>query len=245
MERELAQAPSRANVLGREVQLANRVLRKIPGSYEVLSIALTVGEARDGASPGQPVSRASAAVPSAMSASAGSGARELDSADVPPKSLRPTEMASSSPPDRTPAEDRRRPRVLIVHESARMLSTVMTILGKDFDVVTAITGQQALSMVESATFDLVIADQDLSDRSGLAVVKAAMARHPETSAILLTKREHYQDVARAMRAAAIVPRVLVEPLEPAELLSRARSVLTLLRMREATSKLQPRSGPAD
>jgi PleD family two-component response regulator len=242
LERELAGAASPESLVVHEQVIATRLVRRAQPAHDILAVAVSFADTRESIIPGQSVTRTSGSSPSMQSVTVGSGARALDAVEGGPVSRRGTPAAAQEQPARS---EERQPRVLIVHENARVLSTVVEVIGAEFEVRTAISGQQALAMIGSAMFDLVIAKEDLSDCSGPTVLKAALSRHPMTTGVLLSTRDRYQDSIRALRAASIVPRVLCEPIEPAELLAKARGVLTLVRMRQATAKLHTRQPGED
>jgi PleD family two-component response regulator len=237
LERELAGAPSPESVVAHEQVIATRLVRRAQHAHDILAVAVSFAETRESIVPGPSVARTAGSSPSMQPVTVGSGAMALDAMDGAPISRRGTPAAAQEQPA---SSEERQPRVLVVHENARVLSTVVEVIGAEFEVRTAISGQQALSMIGSAMFDLVIVKEDLSDCSGPTVLKAAVSRHPMTAGVLLSTRDRYQDSMRALRAASIVPRVLSEPIDPAELLSKARGILTLVRMRQATAKLHTR-----
>jgi DNA-binding NtrC family response regulator len=125
-----------------------------------------------------------------------------------------------------------------------LLTKVIEVLNEEFDVLTATGAQHGESVVQSTPFDVVITAHPLRDGSGIALLKEAMLRNPDTTCFLLSTRAGSKAASQGMREANLTPRVLFEPLDPADVLAKARTVLTLTRMREAAAKLQGRRATA-
>ena len=71
--------------------------------------------------------------------------------------------------------EKRRPRVLVVEDSATMRTFVTAALEADgrFDVATASTGFEALKLLPRERFDLFITDITMPDINGLAGASAS------------------------------------------------------------------------
>ena len=63
-------------------------------------------------------------------------------------------------------------------------------------------GRDGLAKLESREFDLVITDLRLPDVSGLDIVAAAKAAHPETQVILMTSFSSVESAIEALRRGA-------------------------------------------
>lgn len=78
-------------------------------------------------------------------------------------------------------------RILVVDDerSARLL--LERVLGRAGHEVTLVeSGEEALSVLASKTFDVVISDKNLPGIDGLEVVRLARAEHPGLQAIVIT-----------------------------------------------------------
>lgn len=240
LSRELEMAARPEALLGREREFAGRLARRASSDLDVAQVALTFSLAGEAGSlrPSQStnampavMAMASAAGSLAPATAGGSGAMRFDSSEPGPLSQRPDAAAAGR------GKHELRPRVLVAHSDARVLLSVNDVLAEEFEVRTAVEAQQAIGMAMTADFDLVLAQEELGDGAGLAVLEAARARAAGTTGVLLTTRERHAAAGKKMRAASITPRTLTVPFEPADLLARARSVVTLVRMRSAAARL--------
>ena len=78
-------------------------------------------------------------------------------------------------------------RVLVVDDEADLAATYVRLLGRyGCHVVVAGTRREALAIMESEPFALVISDVRLPDGDGLDVVRAATALRNHTAAIVVT-----------------------------------------------------------
>jgi two-component system, NarL family, response regulator DevR len=94
-------------------------------------------------------------------------------------------------------------RVLLVdhHELVRDALVVRLDREPDLVVVDAVgTAEQALEVHDPARHDLVVTEHLLPGASGLALVQALRARHPELRAVMLTSSEDRSLVVEAVRA---------------------------------------------
>jgi hypothetical protein len=253
LERELSGADSPESVIGREQQLARRLLRRAAAAHEILAVEVSFPE-RGG--PASSASGGSGAMSSQAPVMSGSAASALEATDSGPISRRHESLAPATDPlpgTRSPAEPLRRaesltpsteplrrPRALIVHGDMHLLTKVIEVLTEEFDVLTATGAQHGETVVQTTPFDVVIVAHPLRDGSGIALLKEATLRNPDTTCFVLSTRAGSKVASEAMREAHLMPRVLFEPLEPADVLAKARTVLTLTRMREAAAKLQGR-----
>jgi DNA-binding NtrC family response regulator len=82
-----------------------------------------------------------------------------------------------------------RKRVLVVDDEARLaflLKQSLLGLGPDYDIQTANTGYDALSIMEREPCDLVITDYRMEGMGGLDLMKAIRSKRPATLVILMT-----------------------------------------------------------
>lgn len=82
-----------------------------------------------------------------------------------------------------------RKRVLVVDDEARLaflLKQSLLSLGPDYDIQTANTGHDALSIMEREPCDLVITDYRMEGMGGLDLMKAIRSKRPATLVILMT-----------------------------------------------------------
>ncbi|MDQ3828260.1 MAG: response regulator, partial [Candidatus Tectomicrobia bacterium] len=79
------------------------------------------------------------------------------------------------------------PKVLIVDDERDMLGNCTRILRRcGYDCSTADTSELALELVESERPDVVLVDLRMPGKSGIEMVMAIKARHPDIEVVLMT-----------------------------------------------------------
>ena len=104
----------------------------------------------------------------------------------------------------------------------RMLRAIRNEIASDF----VDNGQDALSMMESDGYDVVVTDMRMPGMSGIEVLEAVSAGHPDMARIVLSG---YSDRADTLRAAGLAHQYLAKPCDAAGLRS---AILRSVRMRE-------------
>jgi signal transduction histidine kinase len=79
-----------------------------------------------------------------------------------------------------------RPRVLIVDDELGVRESLRAILGKDCDVLTASSGDDALKLIERDAVDLVTLDLRMPGLGGIAVLERIKRIDPEIEALIIT-----------------------------------------------------------
>ncbi len=98
-----------------------------------------------------------------------------------------------------------RKRVLLVDDEARLaflLKQSLLSLGPDYEIQTASTGHDALSIMDSEPCDLVITDYRMEGMGGLDLMKAIRSKRPATLVILMTAYGSEEVQAEAERLQA-------------------------------------------
>jgi CheY-like chemotaxis protein len=80
----------------------------------------------------------------------------------------------------------RRQRILVVDDEAVIRLMFKDLLGKDYDVVEAVSGEEALALLPTMPFDLVLADKNLPGVSGLDVANVVRRTYPHIKLMLMT-----------------------------------------------------------
>jgi CheY-like chemotaxis protein len=115
-------------------------------------------------------------------------------------------------------------RILVVddEESIRDLcARVLTRAG--YAVKTVPSGEDAVSTLAEATFDLLISDIRMPGMSGLEVLERAKTEYPDIKVVLITGFGPPQILSRGQPPSA--DRILTKPFSPAELLTAVRENL--------------------
>lgn len=109
-----------------------------------------------------------------------------------------------------------RERILIVDDEESVAITMQAILEMDgHDVSTAPGVVQALALIASSEYDLVLSDLRLDDGDGIQIVGEARRRWPETVCIILTGYASLDSAVKALREGAYD--YLVKPCDVEEL----------------------------
>src|ERR1700680_5019131 len=134
-------------------------------------------------------------------------------------------------------------RILVVDDVPANVKLMEARLSAEyFDVITALSGQEALAMCERAQCDIVLLDVMMPDMDGFEVCRRLKA-NPSTHhlpVIMVTALDQTSDRVRGLEAGA--DDFLTKPVSDIALVARVRSLVRLkmmtdeLRMRAVTSK---------
>lgn len=114
-------------------------------------------------------------------------------------------------------------RILVVDDDKQMLRAVTNALkARDYEVVTAATGESALSLAAEEDLDLVLLDLGLPDIEGHEVIKRLRA-WSGLPVIVISVRESQEEKVAALDAGA--DDFVTKPFGMKELLARMRAVL--------------------
>jgi CheY-like chemotaxis protein len=233
VKRTVLLASTIESVRGREAELARQLTAGADRAHDIYAIEIAF-HSESKPLPESGTIRRSSATWQAVSGSmpprerAGSGSRPA--------------VVSRNPDSSPPSKVDRRSRVFLVHADLHALTAMIAALGEEFQVLTATSVRYARTLLlSSPPFDVVIASHELPDGSGLELLDAVSVANPDGTTMILTTRAAYPDATRAMRDMRSPPRLLLDPVDPVDLLSKVRGVVALVRMRQATSLLHGRS----
>lgn len=68
------------------------------------------------------------------------------------------------------------PTILVVDDEVRSLESIKRILGDDFNVLTASSASDATKLVEAEHVQVILCDQRMPDKSGIAFLKEVRER---------------------------------------------------------------------
>jgi two-component system response regulator PilR (NtrC family) len=95
------------------------------------------------------------------------------------------------------------PKVLIVDDEPRILSLLHSLLkAEGMESVPAKDGSEALQLLRSQSFDLLVTDIRMSPMDGMELFRTARAEHPEVPVILLTAYGAVETAIEAMKLGA-------------------------------------------
>ncbi|HEX9653391.1 MAG TPA: PAS domain S-box protein, partial [bacterium] len=126
--------------------------------------------------------------------------------------------------------------LLIVDDEVSILTLLSNILGKDFRIYTAPSGEQALAVLKKHPVEIILTDQRMPKLTGLEFLAAAHAIQPNTVNVLLTA---YDDIAAAIEAinSGLVWRYVRKPFATQELLMVIRQAAERFRLLEENLRL--------
>jgi DNA-binding NtrC family response regulator len=107
-------------------------------------------------------------------------------------------MATTTPPGGPTG----RPSILAVDDAQPIRQLLNFYLAPSYDVVMADSAEQALQVLESRTFELVITDIGLPGKSGFDLCESLKKMHPDTMIVVVTGLFDMQYAKRAIDAGA-------------------------------------------
>ncbi|MEW6269010.1 MAG: sigma-54 dependent transcriptional regulator [Thermodesulfobacteriota bacterium] len=115
-------------------------------------------------------------------------------------------------------------RILVVDDESGMRLGLTEVLERTGYAVTAVEGgARALDALERERHALLISDMRMPGMSGLELLRAARARHPELPALVMTAYGTVEDAVAAMKAGA--REFLTKPFSPQDVLHLVRGIL--------------------
>jgi len=118
--------------------------------------------------------------------------------------------SSMLPGHGSPTAGSQRPRVLLVDDEVAVLDSLRRLLRRDFDVSTAAGGAEALELLASETFAVVVSDMRMPLMDGAALLATIRERSPDTVRMLLTGQADTQSAISAINDGQIF-RFLTKP----------------------------------
>ncbi|RMF15546.1 MAG: response regulator [Gammaproteobacteria bacterium] len=123
------------------------------------------------------------------------------------------------------------PAVLLVDDEANILSSLRRLLRRQaYDIFTAESGAEGLSILEKERIDLVVSDMRMPEMSGAEFLKIVAEKWPDTVRIILTGYADLEATVQAVNTAGIF-RYLSKPWDEQDLLSTIDQGLQTLKLR--------------
>ena len=115
-------------------------------------------------------------------------------------------------------------KVLIVDDEPSIRRVIRTTFGTlGFDIAEAVTGEQALPLLRSASFDAVLLDVNMPGMGGLEACREIRRQFPLLSVLMLTVRDTEDDKVEALNAGA--DDYVTKPFPVRELVARVRAAV--------------------
>jgi diguanylate cyclase (GGDEF)-like protein len=99
-------------------------------------------------------------------------------------------------------ENREKPRILIIDDDEQIRSLLQELLGPNNDCTTAGSAEEALALLNSINFNLVISDINMGGISGIDLIPRVLARAPDTVVVMISGQQTIDFAIEAMRAGA-------------------------------------------
>jgi two-component system response regulator AtoC len=105
--------------------------------------------------------------------------------------------------------------ILIVDDEPSIRKAMSMILKTDYNILTAESGSDAFSKLDSHLPDLILMDIGLPDINGIDLLRKIKSEHPEITIVMITAVDKISTVVKALKLGAYD--YLVKPIESAEL----------------------------
>lgn len=106
--------------------------------------------------------------------------------------------------------------VLVVDDESEVRAALKRCLEEDYDVLTAASASEALSVLETKVVDLILCDQRMPEMSGVDFFATTRVSYPDTVRILITGYTDPDDMMRSINEAAVY-QFIAKPWQPEHL----------------------------
>lgn len=136
-------------------------------------------------------------------------------------------------------------KILLVDDEENILRALQRFLiPSGHDVSTALSGKEALALLEQAEFDIIISDMKMPEMNGAAFLKLAAEKYPDTRRILLTGFAEIDSAVSAINEGKI-DFYLSKPWNEEQLNSAIASTLEIRQLKEKNKSLMIRLAKAN
>jgi signal transduction histidine kinase len=94
-------------------------------------------------------------------------------------------------------------KILYVDDEESNLRIFKDTFRRDFDVYTAISGQEGLKILESTPIDLILSDQRMPEMSGVEFLQRTLEKYPKSNRILVTGYSDISAIENAINNARV------------------------------------------
>lgn len=138
-------------------------------------------------------------------------------------------MNAPLPPDILPA-------VLLVDDEVRSQDAMRRTLDEDFTIFTASSADEARALLQRQPVSVILCDQRMPGVSGVAFLKEARERWPETVRVVISGYTDSEDIIAGINEAGIYQYIL-KPWAPDHLLGVVRNAVEAQTLQRRTSRL--------
>jgi len=134
-----------------------------------------------------------------------------------------------------------KPTILVCDDEESVRASVQLVLERDYQLVFASDGEEALKQFAAQPVDLVLLDIKMPKLGGLDVLKTLMSRQPVPRVLMLTAYHSVELAQRATQAGAID--YVSKPFERQDLLAAVERALSLRDWNRPNPQDQPPKTP--
>jgi two-component system response regulator AtoC len=127
-------------------------------------------------------------------------------------------------------------KLLIVDDDKQLQTSLRHLLRGKYDIIIAGSGEEALSLLDGGTFDLILLDIRLPGIDGIDTLRALRKKNKEVLVIMMTAYEDIRSVVTSMKNGAFD--YLVKPLNSDELEIIIQRALNNLRLQKEVDELR-------
>ncbi|MBM4355659.1 MAG: response regulator, partial [Deltaproteobacteria bacterium] len=133
-------------------------------------------------------------------------------------------------------------KVLAVDDDGGNLVILDALLSDSYTVTTTLSPKEALKLVETQEFDMVLSDQRMPEMTGVELLKLVRERHPYTVRVIVSAYSDARAILQAINEGEVY-RFILKPWEPEDVLGVVRqgleyrlSMLSIRRLGEELHK---------
>ena len=127
--------------------------------------------------------------------------------------------------------------ILIVDDEKNYLLVLSAVLEEEgFEVLTAVSGLEALEILKSSDMDLVLTDMKMPGMDGIALLEQVKTRDPELPVIMMTAHGTIDKAVEAMQKGAYT--YVLKPFENERLILYVKKALTVYQVIKENRRLR-------
>jgi two-component system response regulator HydG len=132
-------------------------------------------------------------------------------------------------------------KVLVVDDEAVVRESYLrTLSGVRYNVRAALSGREALRMMEAEHFDVILLDLRMPEMDGIEVLREIKKRWPECEVVIITGYPSIETAKEAVRLGAY--NYLAKPVGPQEIMEAATGAVTQKRWAMKEEQQGPKKG---
>jgi CheY-like chemotaxis protein len=126
--------------------------------------------------------------------------------------------------------------LLLVDDEADVLDILVRMFQRQYHVLTATSGPEALSILRTQTVDVLVTDQRMPEMTGIELVTAAREEGIDVTALLLTGYTDPEDIIAAINRGQVY-RYITKPWEVTDLLITVKNAVEFTQLRRDKERL--------